>query len=139
MEILYLVILGEGTIPLDSEFEAQTWDGILRGERLRTMSCSDKICRWNLLGLQGALLSHFIKPIYLDSLTLGQFLINIHVSSSSLVIIVFTAVTVIVIIIVIIIIIIILISKDYNRVTLGIVKKNWAHWCKLLYVSHENG
>uniref|UniRef100_A0AAY5EXJ9 Adenosine deaminase RNA specific B2 (inactive) n=1 Tax=Electrophorus electricus TaxID=8005 RepID=A0AAY5EXJ9_ELEEL len=71
---------GEGTLPVRCRAPAQTWDGVLQGESLVTMSCTDKMARWNVLGLQGALLSHFVEPVYLYSLTVGSLRHTGHLS-----------------------------------------------------------
>lgn len=62
---------GAGTVSVFGR-EIQTYDGVAQGERLVTMSCSDKMTRWNVLGLQGNLLSNYIEPIYLDSISIGS-------------------------------------------------------------------
>jgi len=69
---------GEGTIPVTSNHGIQTWDGVMQGARLLTMSCSDKVCRWNVVGVQGALLSYFLEPVYLHSVILGSLFHSVH-------------------------------------------------------------
>lgn len=51
----------------------QVWGQIKNGFKpLYTMSCSDKLARWNLLGMQGSLLSFYLDPIYISTVTIGK-------------------------------------------------------------------
>lgn len=64
---------GEGTILSSDTSPVQTLDGLAAGQRLHTMSCSDKVARWNSLGVQGCLLSDILlQPIYFDTVTIGD-------------------------------------------------------------------
>uniref|UniRef100_A0A3B4TQV9 Adenosine deaminase RNA specific B2 (inactive) n=1 Tax=Seriola dumerili TaxID=41447 RepID=A0A3B4TQV9_SERDU len=62
---------GEGTLPVTARRANQKWDGVSPGKPLVTMSCTDKMAKWSVVGLQGALLSHLVEPVYLHSLTVG--------------------------------------------------------------------
>ncbi|XP_012264454.2 tRNA-specific adenosine deaminase 1 [Athalia rosae] len=42
-----------------------------RGDRTLSMSCSDKLAKWNAIGIQGALLSRLVPPIRIDTICIG--------------------------------------------------------------------
>ncbi|XP_039168728.1 tRNA-specific adenosine deaminase TAD1-like [Eucalyptus grandis] len=43
-----------------------------RGDTTLSVCCSDKIARWNIVGVQGSLLSYFLEPVYLSSVIVGR-------------------------------------------------------------------
>ncbi|XP_062413811.1 double-stranded RNA-specific editase B2-like [Pungitius pungitius] len=57
---------GEGTLPITARGANRN-----RAGPLAIMSCTDKIAKWSVVGLQGALLSRLVEPVYLHSLTVG--------------------------------------------------------------------
>lgn len=43
-----------------------------------SMSCSDKIAAWNVLGIQGALASQLLHPVYIDRMIIGEVAPSMH-------------------------------------------------------------
>tara|TARA_B110000208_G_scaffold190493_1_gene254524 strand:- start:1038 stop:2678 length:1641 start_codon:yes stop_codon:yes gene_type:complete len=43
-----------------------------KGAVSHSLSCSDKIAIWNVVGVQGALLAHLIEPVFLASIAVGD-------------------------------------------------------------------
>ncbi|RUS78081.1 hypothetical protein EGW08_014161, partial [Elysia chlorotica] len=57
--------------PSDEVPSASTQEEVKLAKSVWVMSPSDKLLRWNILGLQGAVYSHFMDPIYLKDICLG--------------------------------------------------------------------
>lgn len=52
--------------------KVQSVDGLVQGEQSMSYSCSDKLAKWAVLGVQGALLSRLIPPVILKGVVIGD-------------------------------------------------------------------
>ncbi|XP_077368441.1 double-stranded RNA-specific editase B2-like isoform X2 [Festucalex cinctus] len=70
------VVGGQGTLPIKArktpiDNPDQKRARLSPGKPQVSMSCTDKMAKWCAVGLQGALLSHLMEPVYLRSLTVA--------------------------------------------------------------------
>lgn len=64
---------GNSTVPINNQSKYE-----LEG-RLMVMSCSDKLLKMNVLGVQGSLLNYFIEPVYLTGIIISDLFQESHV------------------------------------------------------------
>eukprot|EP00537_Pseudo-nitzschia_pungens_P006514 CAMPEP_0172361746 /NCGR_PEP_ID=MMETSP1060-20121228/5533_1 /TAXON_ID=37318 /ORGANISM="Pseudo-nitzschia pungens, Strain cf. cingulata" /LENGTH=623 /DNA_ID=CAMNT_0013084109 /DNA_START=364 /DNA_END=2235 /DNA_ORIENTATION=+ len=57
----------------------QSLDGLRLGDRVIHHSCSDKLAKWSVLGIQGALLSRLVDPIYITGVIVGSVYSHGHI------------------------------------------------------------
>nr|XP_043896670.1 adenosine deaminase domain-containing protein 1 isoform X1 [Solea senegalensis] len=62
---LHLSVEGKVFSVFSSTFDQST-------SKVVSMSATDKVTQWQVLGYQGALLSHFIEPVYIQSILIGD-------------------------------------------------------------------
>ncbi|PIK38344.1 putative adenosine deaminase domain-containing protein 1-like [Apostichopus japonicus] len=61
-----------GCLTTLSNTAAATFQEIRQQGVAKVMTGSDKLMRWNCIGIQGALLGHIIEPLYISTLVLGS-------------------------------------------------------------------